>query len=67
MGVITHEQRMQLIEAEQERNTTLKILEKGFQMADAFINRQYLDFFSNAEILDLNRRYYNIMMMRPLR
>ena len=55
MGNVTYEKKMQLIKEEQERNNTLKILEKGFQVADVFTNRQYLDNFSSAEIIDSDR------------
>lgn len=53
---IPYEKQMQLMKDEQERSKTLSILEKGFRVADTFINRQYLDDFSSAEILDINRR-----------
>lgn len=55
MSAVTHEKQMQLIKDEQARAETLRILEKGFQVADVFINRQYLDRFSTARILDLDR------------
>ena len=53
---MTHEMQMQLVREEEERNKALMILEKGFQVADVFTNRQYLDNFVNAEILDFDRR-----------
>lgn len=53
---MTHEKQMQLVREEQDRNKTLMVLEKGFQVADVFTNRQYLDNFVNAEILDYDRR-----------
>lgn len=56
MSTMKHEKRMQLIKEEQERQEVLTTLQKGFQVADVFTNRQYLDDFSSAEILDLNRR-----------
>lgn len=57
---MTHDKQMQLVKEEQERNQTLKTLEKGFQVADVFTNRQYLDNFSNADILDNDRRTIQI-------
>ncbi|MCM1218538.1 MAG: DUF87 domain-containing protein [Lachnospiraceae bacterium] len=56
MGSVTHEKKMQLIKEEQERKETLHTLEKGFQAADIFTNRQYLDHFTGAQILDIDRR-----------
>lgn len=60
MSVLTYEKQMQLVKDEQERNKTLMILDKGFQVADVFTNRQYLDNFSNAEILDIDRRVVQV-------
>lgn len=52
--MIPYAKQMQLIKAEQERTEHLKILEKGFQIANVFINREYLSEFSRADILDEN-------------
>ena len=65
MSSMKHEKRLQLIKEEQDRHEVLMTLQKGFQVADVFINRQYLDDFSSAEILDLNRR--NIQSSQKLR
>lgn len=56
MGNISHEKQMALVKEEQERNQTLAVLERGFRVADTFTNRQYLDDFSNAKILEGSRR-----------
>ena len=56
MSIIPYDKQMKLIEEEKERVSQLKVLEKGFQVADTFINRQYLDYFSDARILDVCRR-----------
>lgn len=56
MSVVTHEKQMQLLKSEQERQENLIVLQKGFQVADVFTNKQYLDDFANAEIVDWNRR-----------
>ena len=56
MGNITYEKQMQLVKEEQERDKTLRTLEKGFNLADVFINRHYLDDFSNAEIIDSDNK-----------
>lgn len=53
---MTHEKQMQLVREEQDRQQTLTVLEKGFQVADVFTNRQYLDNFTEAQILDFDRR-----------
>ncbi len=55
MAVLTHEKQMQLIKREQERNETLLVLQKGFQVADVFTNKQYLDNFADANIINQNR------------
>ncbi len=49
--MITYEQSLKLIAAEEERQANLIALEKGFQVANVFINKGYLDEFSRAEIL----------------
>ncbi len=49
--MIPYEKQMQLIADEKDRNTTLEILKNGFQVADVFINKQYLDSFSSAYII----------------
>lgn len=54
--VIPYAKQMQLIKDEKERTEHLKVLEKGFQVADVFVNREYLAEFSRAEILDGNRK-----------
>ena len=54
--MIPYAKQMQLVKEEKERNENLKVLEKGFQVADVFVNREYLADFSKAEILDGNRR-----------
>ena len=54
--VIPYAKQMQLVKQEKERHENLKILERGFQVADVFVNREYLSEFSRAEILDGNRR-----------
>lgn len=56
MSNISYEKQMRLEKERQEREENLSILKKGFQVADIFTNRQYLDDFSNAEILDIKRR-----------
>ncbi|MCD7764115.1 MAG: DUF87 domain-containing protein [Lachnospiraceae bacterium] len=56
MAVIPHDKQMQLIKQEKERNEYLQTLEKGFQVADVFTNRQYLDDFSNAQVLNQSCR-----------
>lgn len=62
---MTYEKQMQLVKDEQERNKTLEILDKGFQVANVFTNRQYLDNFSNAEIL--NNDYKMVQISQKLR
>ncbi len=56
MSSISYDKQMKLIQQEQERHEHLQTLEKGFQVADVFTNRQYLDDFSNAQILSMSRR-----------
>lgn len=51
----TYEKSLRLLKAEEERVENLKTLEKGFQVANVFINKGYLDEFSHAEILDGKR------------
>ena len=46
-------QLMKAKQAEEARREHLMVMEKGFQVADVFTNRQYLDNFSNAEISSL--------------
>ncbi len=53
---IPYTKQMQLVKQEKERTENLKVLEKGFQVADIFVNREYLSDFSRAEILDGSRR-----------
>ena len=50
--MVTYEKSLKLIEEEEERQKNLRALEKGFQVANVFINKGYLDEFSRAEILD---------------
>lgn len=56
MGDLTHKKQMQLIKAEEERQQELAVFQKGFQVADVFANKQYLDNFSNADIIEINRK-----------
>lgn len=65
MKSVPYDKQIQLIKDAQERNEHLQVLEKGFQVADVFINRQYLDDFSNAEILNINKQ--NIQVSQKLR
>lgn len=46
-----YNKKMALIDAEMERHTELVTLERGFCLADTFINKGYLDDFARAEIL----------------
>lgn len=39
-----------------DEQKNLLVLDKGFQVADIFTNRQYLDHFAKAEILNRNQR-----------
>ena len=65
MGEMNYEKKMALLEAEKQRRDDLLKLQKGFQVADVFANRQYLDNFSNAEIRVLNEE--NIQAPQKLR
>lgn len=56
MAEVSYTKQMQLINKERERQENLLILAKGFQVADVFTNKQYLDNFSNAEIIEAHRR-----------
>lgn len=47
----TYDKQMALIAREQERREELITLEKGFQAADVFVNKGYLDMFGMASIL----------------
>ena len=60
MGMIPHDKQMKLIKDEQARQEHLLVLQKGFQVADVFANRQYLDGFSGAEILNVNSRVVQV-------
>lgn len=53
--MVTYEKSLKLAEAEKERQENLMALEKGFQVANVFINKGYLDEFSRADILDGKR------------
>ena len=59
MSMIPYDKKMKLLKEEEERLENLVILEKGFQVADVFINNRFLDNFSSATILEKNR-YNNI-------
>ncbi|MBR1433106.1 DUF87 domain-containing protein [Ruminococcus sp.] len=55
MSSISYDKQIQLAKAEKERQETLSILDKGFQVADVFTNKQYLDNYSDADILSYNK------------
>ena len=71
MAISTHEKQMELIRQEQEREEArqshLKIMEKGFQVADAFTNREYLDNFSSIDISHLPQQTSGIPDKNKLR
>lgn len=50
--MVTYDKQLKVIKEEQERNEMLHTLEHGFEVADVFINRQYLDDFENAIIIN---------------
>ena len=49
--------------AEQRRITELQ-LSQGFQVADLYLNRSYLDVFSSAPIISANRSIIDISRLR---
>lgn len=51
----TYKNEMRRIEEEQERCENLAELQKGFEVANVFINKCYLDEFARAEINSVNR------------
>ncbi len=46
-----YEMQMQAVEREEQQNRFTKNMERGFQIADMFVNRGYLDYFGRAEIV----------------
>lgn len=65
MSMIPYDKKMKLLKEEEERLENLVILEKGFQVADVFINNRFLDNFSSATILEKNR--YEVQTPQNLR
>ena len=56
MNLSSHEKQMKLIKEENARREYLQVMERGFNAADVFVNRHYLDNFSNAEIAALPQK-----------
>lgn len=54
------------LEEEEKRIAYKEKMERGFQIADTFVNRGYLDLFSNAEIIAEGREEY-IFSIKNLR
>ena len=67
MSVSPHDKQMKLIKAEKARQEHLVIMQKGFQVADVFTNRQYLDNFSNVDISPLPQRISDVHDKSKLR
>lgn len=52
----TYDKQMLLIEREKDRQEELATFEKGFQVANIFVNKGYLDDFSAASIMPVDAR-----------
>lgn len=61
----TFEKKMLRIKREKEREEELDTLDKGFKVANIFINKGYLDEFNSAPILTANRNF--LMDVQKLR
>ena len=57
------EQEAKYQKAEQRRITELQ-LSQGFQVADLYLNRSYLDAFSSAPIISANRSIMDVSRLR---
>lgn len=64
----TYEKQMLLIKREKDRQEELATLNKGFQVANVFVNKGYLDEFSNAPIITENKmRIMDTQKLRLIR
>ena len=63
--MVTYDKEMRLIRQEKERQQELETLDKGFRVANIFVNKGYLDEFSSAPIMAGNRS--NLVDVQKLR
>ena len=64
MDRIPYEKQMALIRQEAQRKETMQVLNQGFQVADLFINRQYLSRFSRADVQEMARGMQQTQKLR---